>query len=781
MDLLYDFARQLKAETNQREIGRLKNTNATIKAEQRSYASNTIYGQTILKHHTELIANEVQDRLHLLRRGKAAVDAVVVNKHLKEANHETLAVIGLKVMLDVLGKESKPVLADLTVPLGQAVEVELRLSHYFNENPDLYKRIEKSFHSSTGTRQKASVFRLRFNRENIDWKPWTRRERHIIGSFLLDCINRKTSWVKKETITQGKKSKKTCMRYSEDFLGLKEAIINKAQHLAFCAEPMFCEPLDWSNEESGGWLTSEVKDMFPLVRTHSGSLPRCKQGDIPIRTLNNMQHVKFKVDTNTLAVVKWAKETGQTIGKFRIENRKDFTATLPEHPSEEELKDYKRLRRDIENFNAQLEQKNYRTLETVLIAEKFADEPKFYIPMSFGYRGRIYCLTHYLNPQGTDLDKSLLLFADESPVDEYWLAFHCATTHGLDKESLMDRVAWTRANTDHITKVATNPIDNRDLWITAEEPWTHLQSCYWYWLCCIAKKSKTSGLMIGIDATCSALQHLSAATRSYSGGSLVNLTPSDKPKDGYAVVAEVSKQYIRPELHKYIDRKTVKRVCMTTSYGLTYRSAKGYIREALIEKGCDLSQTGVLKEVTDAVYRKAVPEVFDGAIKLMNFWRTIPKQVLESRDRIQWTTPSGFEVVQDLRFSQTTRVDTRLMGSVIACQLATGWGKPDMQHHIGAISPNIVHSWDSSLIHLTFSEPEFTNGNIPFACVHDCVLGRSSDMTFISKLVRQKFVDMYKQNILMEWCEQVGVTFDESVMVNTLNIQDVLLSDYFFC
>jgi DNA-directed RNA polymerase len=85
------------------------------------------------------------------------------------------------------------------------------------------------------------------------------------------------------------------------------------------------------------------------------------------------------------------------------------------------------------------------------------------------------------------------------------------------------------------------------------------------------------------------------------------------------------------------------------------------------------------------------------------------------------------------------------------------------------------------LIHLTFSEPEFTNGNIPFACVHDCVLGRSSDMTFISNLVRQKFVDMYKENILKQWCEQVGVAFDESVMVNTLNIQDVLLSDYFFC
>ena len=54
-------------------------------------------------------------------------------------------------------------------------------------------------------------------------------------------------------------------------------------------------------------------------------------------------------------------------------------------------------------------------------------------------------------------------------------------------------------------------------------------------------------------------------------------------------------------------------------------------------------------------------------------------------------------------------------------------------------------------------------------------------MTMISKLVRQKFVDMYSTNILKDWCDQVEVTFDESVMVNTLDINQVLQSDYFFC
>ena len=54
-------------------------------------------------------------------------------------------------------------------------------------------------------------------------------------------------------------------------------------------------------------------------------------------------------------------------------------------------------------------------------------------------------------------------------------------------------------------------------------------------------------------------------------------------------------------------------------------------------------------------------------------------------------------------------------------------------------------------------------------------------MTMISKLVREKFVDMYSTNILQQWCEQVDVPFDDSVMVNDLDIKQVLDSDYFFC
>jgi DNA-directed RNA polymerase len=93
-----------------------------------------------------------------------------------------------------------------------------------------------------------------------------------------------------------------------------------------------------------------------------------------------------------------------------------------------------------------------------------------------------------------------------------------------------------------------------------------------------------------------------------------------------------------------------------------------------------------------------------------------------------------------------------------------------------AASPNLVHSLDAALLHLVFAEWQR-----PFTVIHDCVLGRSCDMNDLAEAIRDKFVEIYSQPVLRNWAEQLGVEFDESVMINTLDINDVQGSSYFFC
>lgn len=45
------------------------------------------------------------------------------------------------------------------------------------------------------------------------------------------------------------------------------------------------------------------------------------------------------------------------------------------------------------------------------MATIFRGVPCFYFPVRLDYRGRLYCTTEYLNYQGIDLAKGLLLFS----------------------------------------------------------------------------------------------------------------------------------------------------------------------------------------------------------------------------------------------------------------------------------------------------------------------------------------------------------------------------------
>jgi len=226
-----------------------------------------------------------------------------------------------------------------------------------------------------------------------------------------------------------------------------------------------------------------------------------------------------------------------------------------------------------------------------------------------------------------------------------------------------------------------------------------------------------------------------------------------------------------------MNRKVTKRSVMCTPYGVTQDSARNYIRLALREQKREFDSPQ-LTTITNAIFRQAIPEVLPGPINVMSWLKRSALEVLDSgRETIQWTTPSGFVVNQDLRLMNTVEVQTRLMGGArIKCTIADGYEGPDRSHHRSALAPNVVHSNDAALLHLTFAFFEK-----PFTVIHDCVLGRSCDMEEMGSLIRQEFAEMYKAPVLEDWAAEVGVTVPEGLIENTLDIDSVNQSTYFFC
>jgi DNA-directed RNA polymerase len=327
-----------------------------------------------------------------------------------------------------------------------------------------------------------------------------------------------------------------------------------------------------------------------------------------------------------------------------------------------------------------------------------------------------------------------------------------------------------------LSYIANDPEGTIPEWSSVEEPWCFIAAVLEYDQCVIKGIKKTSGLPVSVDATCSGLQHLSALALDRTAAEMVNVVPTDKPSDGYKIVAEKAKEILPEHLHDHITRKVTKRTVMTTPYGVTENSARDYIRQEL--KGVELEK-GELQKIVKAIYRYGVRKVFDGPCRSMEFIQKVAGERIKSgATTLEWITPSGFPVVQEYRRNEAERINTKLLGQRILTSLLKEWEERtiDLQKAKTAASPNLIHSLDAALLHLVFAE-----WDAPFTVIHDCVLGRSCDMDDMGSAIRDKFVEIYSQPVLKDWSTQLGVDFDESVMLNTLDINDVQQSSYFFC
>ena len=205
--------------------------------------------------------------------------------------------------------------------------------------------------------------------------------------------------------------------------------------------------------------------------------------------------------------------------------------------------------------------------------------------MSLDFRGRYYYRPPYLNPQGNDLSRSLLMFANAPPINDEraadWLRVHGANMWGLGKQDWRSRIDWVHEQAKAITAVADDPWLHAEFWTKADKPWQFLAFCRAYAQLLREGLGCPCNLPIMLDCTCSGIQHYSALLRSEEMGALVNLTDGDGgPSDIYKTVIEAVLEDLRSsddeEAKKWLllqpDRSLAKPAVMTLPYSAT-RSA----------------------------------------------------------------------------------------------------------------------------------------------------------------------------------------------------------------
>jgi DNA-directed RNA polymerase len=98
------------------------------------------------------------------------------------------------------------------------------------------------------------------------------------------------------------------------------------------------------------------------------------------------------------------------------------------------------------------------------------------------------------------------------------------------------------------------------------------------------------------------------------------------------------------------------------------------------------------------------------------------------------------------------------------------------------IAPNLIHSLDATLMYRTVEKLKEQGVN-DFMLIHDSFGVPANDIPKLNLAVRESFVELFHEDPLFMWVAQVMPHLVESsgdVMINTLELEDVMESTYFF-
>jgi len=777
-----EIEEQLQLERTQVDGGSARLLKDTDTLERKEYASATIYGRCSIDLVLPSIVEAIDEKKEKNLKTATGYQRGLMS-YIQKLDSQSAAAIAIKRTFDKVfsPKRGDNHVRSVTIAIGSAIEAECQMRHYETVCPGLLVYLQKKYwHESTGTQQKLTSIQTAINKcaNEHRWNKWGRDTQCKIGGWYLEIIEQVTEWFTEVTLQQGRKKHKV-VTYTEKFVENKDKIMNQADFFSPLTLPMLVEPQPWSTVELGGYYLNRLRECHSMVRRGA---PLCIQGEKPFKFLNQIQQVAYRLNPAVVKVAEHFDRKGESIGKFRPVIHYEVTPKPVDIETNlKARKEYNKQETQRQNKQAQEFRRSCRTRIIMNVVSKFKDKERYYIPWSFDYRGRTYPIPSFLTPQDSDFGKSLIRFADESPMNkdaEYWLAFNVATTFGLDKATIDERLEWVKKpeNIQRIIRVATEPIDNIGDWEKVEEPWCFLAACEEYYSCVISQSRDKTGLPVAIDATCSGLQILAALAEDPKTAQLVNVLPSDKPQDAYKVVAEVAKPRIPSYLHKVWDRKCVKRTVMTIPYNAKPYSNRSYIRDALKEKGIEISNEDLTIVVT--AVRDAMNIVVPGPMRVMQWIESEVIKAIKDRGMTElvWKTPSGFIVTQRLMKKQYKSIELKLLGR---CQIRVAIGdtdEVDQRHHRNATAPNLIHSLDASLLHEAVLK--FPN---PIALIHDSVLCRATDMPLLSKLVRETYVDLFtNNNVLTDFATAIGAE-SEPPIIGKLEHSRVIDSHYFFC
>ncbi|AHN84679.1 RNA polymerase (endogenous virus) [Gutovirus Vc1] len=666
------------------------------------------------------------------------------------------------------------------------------------------------------------------------WIPWAQNDVLQLGAKMIDIfannmlLNGKPV-VERVTISTGTASNRqtpAAIVPTESLEAWVEEYKQVMGSIAPAYEPCVVPPRPWKSPFNGGYHSKKVSSRLNMVKCPDKKhLKRLSRSQMPkvYEAVNALQEVKWQIHPSVLAVANEIRLRGLPLGMPRMDKADKPICPVPAIYSElrgaelmacldEDQKEaFLKWKRDTVAYYASEQKRRSDVRETIATIDqglKFKDYEALHYVYTLDFRGRVYAQGSLISPQGGDLQKGLIRFAEAYPLGEkgaYWFKVQGANVWGWDKEIFDERVSRceTEEFKDMCLDIAADPISFTD-WTKADKPWQFLAWCFEYaalleWIDEGNDESDfLSHVAVAMDGSCSGIQHYSAMLRDSVGGKEVNLLPSDKPQDIYGAVANIVRGWMESVIDDYtqdvpmwdkIEEKfgAVKgykfaeewlRVCVTRSMTkkpvmtLPYGSSQLTCRDSMDDYLSDLQSkadkkalatgmaTGNIHNFTDKdgdlprneavsyasmMTWKAIGEVVIAARAAMKYIKEVTKVVAELGESLEWTTPLGFIVKQSVfEVREDKQVFTNMLGG---CKFRVKeiTDKIDARRMGSSCAPNFVHSMDAS--HLLLATTYFSRAGIKaIAVIHDSFGTHAGKTEELRSLLINSFVDMYLEH-----------------------------------
>ena len=782
----------------------------TFAAKEGERESTTIYGNTLIRHAIEPVAERIKK--FLAEQVGTGTRPKVATSVLLHIDPSLAAFIALRVLIDKISK-GKIAVATAAISIGTAIETELRLEEFADQYGKLFATVSASLDRRTSNlRHRRTVLLHVAGKHSDTGEKWSQNFRLHVGMAMLTFVIEETGLFREEMIWQRNQSRRVIFA-TPDVLKLAADLTEQAALLSPHRGPMVVPPKAWTSMSNGGYYFMP-KGTQQLVKDHSGNRKEEIDNLIPampsvIEALNIAQGTPWAVNKGVLAVAKQLWENDVAVGGLdRFDPQPIPPKPVDIDTNEAALTAWKMETRAVHEANQRSLSKRVQTARTVSIATQYASYSHIYFPHEFDFRGRVYPVPGLLNPQGGDLARGLIEFADGMVIDgveaERWYFIQGANTFGVDKLSLDGRVAWTAEKYEQILEVGRDPLAHT-WWHEADSPWQFLAFCLdfvkWH-----EDAMHESRLVVAMDGSCNGLQHFSAMLRDSVGGAATNLTPSDTPADIYQQVADIVTVMLDKEVTEGndvdtvmalrwllfgIDRKVTKRPVMVLPYGGTLHSCRFYIEEAVAERDTSPFTT---EEMWKATYWLAVRvwaaigETVVAAREAMDWLQEVAKIMAKAGLPMTWVMPDGFPVFQNYMNQKDRRIKTRLGEKIIQVSMYHNTDRIDGGKQALATSPNFVHSYDALCLR-HYLLIAYDNGIRHFATVHDSYGVHAANAPMSAACLREAFVDVYTSVDPLARLDaevRAALTDEEAEALpplptkGTLNIEKVKDAEYFF-